>query len=55
MTQEQIANSYQDALKIIKDRRVELCNGIEVVYQKLVRITNYLDRQAAAELAESLN
>jgi hypothetical protein len=54
MTQEAIANGYHEALRIVRNSRID-CAGLTPVWQKLQRICDYLNTKAAEELADTLS
>jgi hypothetical protein len=49
-----LANSYRDAQELVIAARVEM-HRVDAIWQKLNRVTKYLDAQAAAEFAEVLS
>lgn len=53
MSQLTLANSYRDALDIVYSARDEM-HRVVTIWQKLNRVTKYLDAQATAEFAEVL-
>ena len=48
-----IVNSYLDALHIVIDARID-SQRVQAVWDKLYRISKYLDAQVESELAEVL-
>lgn len=53
MEPEQIARAYEMAVDIVMKKRLTLTCGVPA-WVKLCRITDYLNAQASAELAEVL-
>jgi hypothetical protein len=54
MTIASIAESYQAANSIVYKAQTQVIR-VDVLWQKLRRIEKYLETQAAAELADTLN